>query len=136
VKGAVSSDLWARQERWKLKRDVYLRILEDLYEGLAIYNGMMTGLAGHLAPAEAQKTLTEATSRTVKNTDSIRRIFAVSGLLLNEAAQTALHGFEDTMVRTGDKLTLTIGDLQGIAANFARTHDALLTAAKDDLAAV
>jgi hypothetical protein len=96
IKAEMSGDLWERQNRWTFKRDLYIRLLENLgaarialdylYDTQTIYNGM---------ESEARtKRVADEQGKRHSALDDIQRATAVAALILNAEALAALAKLE------------------------------------------
>jgi hypothetical protein len=82
IKAEVSGNLWLRQRRWELERELYSRLLENLNEIRAILR---------VYPAEENPTRrAQYGERVVESIDATRRARAVGAALLKREAVEAL----------------------------------------------
>jgi len=114
IKAQISGDLWDRQMKWNLKRDLYVRLLENLADmGKAVddYESVMLMVyhpeedaQGKPAPQpspEDWKQFREecraARQQVERIADELRRATTVSAIVLNDIALQALHEYELAM---------------------------------------
>jgi hypothetical protein len=105
IKAQMSGDLWERQNRWAFKRDLYIRLLENLR--------IADAALGHLYDAETRdRVTTESETRKKwlaghleKQTtalDEVHRATGVATVILNADAVTALEKLDAELVEARD----------------------------------
>lgn len=97
IKAQISGDLWVEQERWKLKRDCYVPLLENIRMlGESLLEPILLGGT----PEEKQKTFSSAVEkRDAKQVDELRRARTIADLLLAEAAREELKTLDQEVGR-------------------------------------
>ena len=96
IKAEISGGLWEKQNRWTFKRDIYIRLLENL--------GVARMALDHLYDMETvyrstesevrKKRIADAQERRDSALDEIQRTTAVAALILNTEALAALAKLE------------------------------------------
>jgi len=134
IKAEMSGDLWERQNRWTFKRDIYIRLLENLsvarmaldylYDMETVYSGTDSETLKRRLPDERKRRDTAL--------DELQRTIAIAGLILNVDALAALATLERKLVEAANaESPFHFVDEQLGAVK--ETYEALKSAARADL---
>jgi len=134
IKAEISGDLWQRQNRWTFKRDLYIRLLENLR---IAYSAL-----GYLYDAETSGPATESETRTkwlaghrqklTTALDEIHRTSGVATVMLNTEAVTGLADLEAKLAKA-ENAESYFDFLDEELAAVKKAYELLKSAAKADL---
>lgn len=143
VKATISNDLWLRQKRWDLRRDVYAQLLEAL-ESLAQSLYIMTG-ADAEAKARAEVRDVEGTTfhkeryetareRALEALRNARRAQALGGVFLPAEARAVVENLASAWNRALEQSSRgAVGAFSELSRIIDRNQKALTTAARIEL---
>jgi hypothetical protein len=133
IRAEIAGGLWEQQNRWTLKRDIYVRLLEAL--GIAFLSTKRL-LQVESSPSAERMRLQEWAGRLAEEQAeaiaSVHRTTAVALIILGEDAQRALGRFEDEVTKSYEQRTFQ-GALERLLPAIGDTYKVLREAAKADL---
>ena len=138
IKAQIGAEMWVEQERWKLRRDLYMRLLENLGQvrtSTATFREMM-GPMGTLPTGPGrdfqERWKQEEFSRCWKALDELQSVIRVAGVILGPEAIRQLDQLWQDMAkaRSSDQVMQTVARY---VEAVDRALDGLFKAAKTDL---
>lgn len=133
VKAEISGELWERQNRWTFKRDIYVRLLENLR--VAFLSGKRLVEVQQMEPAE-QARHQQWTDALLDEQQSamaqVLRAAAVATIFVGDDARHALRELEDAAARSHAEPTVADFSSRQFSA-ISAAYEALSAAAKADL---
>lgn len=135
IKAEITGELWEKQNRWTFKRDLYIRLLENL--------GAAHRALDHLYDAETiyrvaeesesrKKWRADEQAKLAESLETVHRTSAVASVVLNADALTALAKLESRLAKAPDAESLFDFLAEELGA-VTEARDLLKTAAKTDL---
>ncbi len=123
IKSQVSGKLWETQERWKLKKDVYVRLIKGLHESVRLLNQTISvdadGTENAVGTADEDATIKKYDAEFAVAQDAVRECYALSTVVSPDLALAIEH-----LWRQSDQIVTE--DRGGRLKQMASLHDAVM----------
>lgn len=144
VKATISNELWLKQKRWDLRRDVYaqlLEALESLDQSLYIMKAADTGARSRAEVRDVEGTTFHkhryeiAKERAIEAVRNARRARALGGVFLTAEARAIVEDLASAWTTALEESPArgAVGAFSQLATIIDRAQKALLAAAQTDL---
>ena len=135
IKAEITGELWEKQNRWTFKRDLYIRLLENLGAAHRALDHLYDAETIHHVAEESEsrkKWRADERAKLAESLETVHRTSAVASVVLNADALTALAKLESRLAKAsgaGSLFDFLTEELEAVT----EARDLLKTAAKTDL---